>query len=281
MSSAMTPAPPQAERKEIHIYSHSTLVYWWPVWAVALICGVLSLTGGQRLVVVPQETEYLQKVNVIRNNDILADRQVLSMPKDAPFSDGALKLHASPNKNLGVFFCVTLLLVITITSVSLRGLLSVIVISVIFFMSIIFAILDWWTPILERLSFLDIRISAGGYMLLGSILFGLWLFTVFVFDRQIYMIFTPRQFRVRLEIGDAETAYDTTNIRIEKQRTDLFRHWVLGLGAGDLRVQTTGAQSHHFDMPNVLFVGNKVQQIQDLITLQVVVSQPSLPNNPN
>ena len=43
----------------------------------------------------------------------------------------------------------------------------------------------------------------------------------------------------RLEIGEAETAYDTTGMTIQKQRSDLFRHWILGLGSGDLIVTTT------------------------------------------
>ena len=42
------------------------------------------------------------------------------------------------------------------------------------------------------------------------------------FDRQVYMVFTPGQMRVCLEIGDAETAYDTAGMTIQKQRSDLF-----------------------------------------------------------
>jgi hypothetical protein len=32
-----------------------------------------------------------------------------------------------------------------------------------------------------------------------------------------------------------------------------------------LIVKTTGAQAHHFEMPNVLFINRKKQQIEDLI----------------
>ncbi len=112
-----------------------------------------------------------------------------------------------------------------------------------------------WDDILTSLSYLDIRINLGGYLLISTVLFLLWLFVFTLFDRQIYMVFTPGQLRVRLEIGEAETAYDTTGMTIQKQRSDLFRHWVLGLGSGDLIVRTAGAQAHQFDMPNVLFFG--------------------------
>ena len=85
------------------------------------------------------------------------------------------------------------------------------------------------------------------------------------------MIFTPGQFKVCTEIGGGEKVYDTTGMTIEKQRSDLFRHWILGLGSGDLIVNTSGAQAHHFDLPNVLFIGRKVQQIEEMLRERAVV----------
>ena len=92
----------------------------------------------------------------------------------------------------------------------------------------------------------------------------MWVVTVYFFDRQMYMIFTPGQFKVCLEIGGGETAYDTMGMTIQKQRDDLFRHWILGLGSGDLIVRTSGANAHEFHMHNVLFVGHKLKQIEDM-----------------
>jgi hypothetical protein len=80
--------------------------------------------------------------------------------------------------------------------------------------------------------------------------------------------------RVRLEIGEGETAYDTTGMTIQKQRSDLFRHWILGLGSGDLIVKTSGAQSHQFDLPNVLFQGRKVKMIEEMLRSRAVVAAP-------
>jgi hypothetical protein len=138
-------------------------------------------------------------------------------------------------------------------------------------LAIIFAILDWWELILEKFNFLDIRINLAGYFLISCVLFVLWLVIFWFFDRQVYMVFTPGQFRVKLEIGDAETAYDTAGMTIQKQRSDLFRHWILGLGSGDLIVRTAGAQTHHFDMPNVLFLGRRVREIEDMLRSKQVV----------
>jgi len=45
---------------------------------------------------------------------------------------------------------------------------------------------------------------------------------------------------------------------IQKQRSDLFRHWILGLGSGD--TDTCGRPARKrtiFDLPNVLFLGRR------------------------
>ena len=114
-------------------------------------------------------------------------------------------------------------------------------------------------------STLDIRINAGGYLFISIGLFVIWLFTILFFDRQIYIEFEPGQFKVCTEIGGGEKAYDTIGMTLERQRSDLFRHMILGLGSGDLIVRTTGAQAHQFDLPNVLFISKKVQMIEDLL----------------
>jgi len=263
-------------KREIRIISHSSLFYWWPVWAVGFLMCLITYFSGQLMAIVPTGT-VAEKSRPIpwESND---PRDVLVTPKDKHLpqdKDGKLvqpKLHIAASKNLGVLFCFVVLLVIVITNVPLRGLWSVIVIVFLVFLSIIFAILGWWDHILDALHWLDIRINLGGYLLLSSVLFVIWLIIFLLFDQQIYMVFTPGQLRVRLEIGDAETAYDTTGMTIQKQRSDLFRHWILGLGSGDLIVRTAGAQAHHFDMPNVLFLGRKVREIEDMLRSRQMVT---------
>ena len=148
---------------------------------------------------------------------------------------------------------------------------SVVVIVIIVLMSIIFYLAEWWEPILNALGRLHIHINAAGYLVISLALFVIWLVTFLLFDSQIYMVFTPGQLRVRQEIGGGEAAYDTAGMVIQKQRNDLFRHWVLGLGSGDLIVTTSGATAHHFDLPNVLFVGYKVRQIEEMLREKPVV----------
>jgi hypothetical protein len=147
---------------------------------------------------------------------------------------------------------------------------SVVVIITVIALSVIFALAGWWESIFNALSLLDIRINMGGYLFIGIGLFGIWLFTLLFFDRQIYMVFTPGQFKVCTEIGGGEKVYDAMGLTLERQRGDLFRHYILGLGSGDLVVRTSGAQAHQFDLPNVLFISKKVQLIETLLQTKKV-----------
>ena len=105
----------------------------------------------------------------------------------------------------------------------------------------------------------------------AAVLCGLWALAVFVFDRQVYMVFIPSQFRVCQQIGGGEQVFPTEGMTLERHRSDLFRHWILGMGSGDLTVHTSGAQSAHIDLPNVLFIGRKVEQIENMIKKKAVV----------
>jgi len=118
---------------------------------------------------------------------------------------------------------------------------------------------------------LHIHINVAGYFMFSMGLLVIWLVTFFFFDPQIYMIFSPGQLRVCQEIGGGLSAHDTMGMVIQKQRNDLFRHWILGFGSGDLIVNTSGASAAHYDLPNVLFVGYKVKLIEEMLREKPVV----------
>jgi hypothetical protein len=264
------PATTSANR-EITIVSHCTLFYWWPVWAVGFLLGTISFFSGWRMATVPAGTVSAEATKVETASQDYKDREVLVLPPkddkhpDHKLADDPAKLRIYPSKNLGVFFTTVVLLVLVITNVPLRGMWSWMVIFLVIALSIIFALADWWGHILTVFSHLDIRINSGGYFYISGILLVIWLFTVLFFDKQVYMVFTPGQFKVCTEVGGGEQVYSTLGMTLEKQRSDLFRHWILGLGSGDLIVKTTGAQAHHFEMPNVLFINRKKQQIEDMV----------------
>jgi hypothetical protein len=271
---------------EVVVISHSNLLYWWPVWAVGFVMALITLFENDRMVTVPDQTKFAPKASGAivyqseaghdknaENKSLTIDKQdVLVAPPGTHVKTAFL--HMTSSNNLGVIYAIVLLLVITITNVPMRGLWSVIAIVVIVLLSVIFALLHVWEVILTALSILDIRINLGGYLFISTALLIVWLIVFFVFDRQVYMVFTPGNLRVQLAIGDGETTYDTTGMTVQKQRSDLFRHWILGLGSGDLIVSTSGAQTHHFDLPNVLAIGRRVREIEELLRTKMVVAAP-------
>jgi hypothetical protein len=263
--------------QEIKIVSHSNLFYWWPVWAVGFVMALLTWIDGHMMAIVPNGTIALRHVTVKAEQEY-HDRDVLMTPEkkrlppaEADLAPGSPHLRMAENTTYGVVYMVVLILIIVITNVPLRGMWSVTVIITVILLTIIFALAHWWGPILDALGRLHIHVNAAGYLLISLVLFVIWLITLLLFDPQIYMVFTPGQLRVRQEIGGGEAAHDTAGMVIQKQRNDLFRHWILGLGSGDLIVNTSGATAQHFDLPNVLFVGYKVRQIENMLREKPVV----------
>jgi hypothetical protein len=288
------PADGPPERNEVTIVSHSLLVYWWPVWLCGLILATLTVfVDNHRMVIVPAHSDVIYDATVMGpekggESKKWADREVIVLPENPHRASGKrhlpkkdetlaeseprpLFLHVANSASYGVLFTTVLILVIVITNVPLRGMWSVMIITLVILLSIIFALADWWTPILRWLSYLDIRINAGGYFCISLILLIVWLVTFLLFDRQIYIVFTPGQFQVCTEIGGGVKVYDTMGMKMEKQRSNFFLHWILGLGAGDLIVRTSGAAPEHFDLQNVLFIGRKVRLIEEMLQRRKVV----------
>jgi hypothetical protein len=284
MSSA--PASPQTVlgptadvNREIRVYSHSTLFYWWPVWAAGFIMGIISLIDGGRIAIVPSTTRVATalegKARIEGDPEIkdLTNRKVLLAPataneKDLPLEDP--HIHMARSKNLGVLFATVLLLIVVITNVPLRGLWSLVLILFVFLLSVIFALADIWDRILSQLQQLQIFINAGGYFFIAGILFLIWAFTVLVFDHRTYVAFTSGQVRVAMAVGAGDTVFSTDGITFQKKQDDLFRHWIVGLGSGDLIIHR-GTTNQEVDMPNVLFVGSKIREIERLIKEKEVV----------
>jgi hypothetical protein len=271
---AQEKAPPGP--REVKIVSHSMLFYWWPVWAVGFLMAGLTYLDGHRLAIVPPDTEAVEGCQVQGFAPPTRDALVLPPGKKLP-RDRDTKapsqptLHVAAHSGYGVIAAVVLLLVIFITNVPIRGLVSVVVIVTLLLLSIILALTGVWDDIFAFLDHSHVYVNAFGYLAVAVPLLVLWLLAVLVFDRQSYMVFAPGQLRVHQQIGSGEVAYDTMGMVVEKKRSDLFRHWLLGIGSGDLTVKTGGANSQQFQMPNVLFVGTKLQMIQQMLQQREVV----------
>jgi hypothetical protein len=179
---------------EIRIYSHSTLFYWWPAWALGLIIGTLN--SGQ--------DTFAPSVN----NDL-------------------------PSSTIGLFYVFVLLLLIIFTNVRLRGIQSVVVLITIGFIAVLFAWLGWWDKIAKIVPYLSVHMNSGFYLVFSTGLLIIWLIMFFIFDRMTYWRIRPGQLTIEHRIGGGAESFDTNALRFQKLSSDLFR-MVLGLGAGDL-----------------------------------------------
>jgi hypothetical protein len=220
----------QEKLPELRIYSHSNLLYWWPVWVVGFLMAFLTWLNGHPV----------------------------------HFSDGHAELVAD-DRWMGMVFTLVLFLVIFMTNVLFRGVSSVVAVLAILFIVLLLAYLHWWDSIIALLPHLSVHMNMGFYLLFSTLIFLLWAGSVFIYDHMSYYVIRPGQIVSDQVIGGAQKSYDTHGMVFEKNRQDLFRQWILGLGAGDLVIHTMGAQRETLSIPNVIFVDWKVQAIQKMI----------------
>jgi hypothetical protein len=271
MASTTSEVPP----KEIVVISHSTIFYWWPVWFVGFLMAAFTYLSGYVMALVPPGT-VAESSQTVAGHDGTRDVLVLPAEKQLPVdrSTGTPlqpRLRMAASNNPGVIFAVTLCLVIVITNVHMRGLWSVIVILAIAFAAVALAVLGWWDIILNAFGLIDIHINALGYLSISLFLLAIWALTFLLYDRRMATIFTRGKVRVRTVIGGGETTYDTLGIRVEKHTDDVFRHWLLGFGSGDLTVKTSGTNAAQFEIPNVIFINRKLELIRRMLGEREVI----------
>lgn len=294
MSTPDAPATPEplatpGASKEIRVYSHSGLFYWWPVWVFGFFFAIWTWAENNRLAIVPSDTIVTKEK--VKDGEKEATRMNIVIPGDGhqlnrvtrKASEGEAKAfteknpvnantelyrvnpHVSAKTWMAPLFLVILSVVIIITNVPLRGLWSLVVTIGLIMVALIISLLGWWDDIFEKLFDLHVFINMAGYLFLATVVFIGWCIATFIFDKRSYIIFTPGQIKVCEQVGGREKVYDTTGMTIEKHRDDWFRHIFLGFGSGDLSVRTAGADRHEIVMPNVALIGFKIGPIEQLL----------------
>jgi hypothetical protein len=233
-------AEPRHERdpklpQQLFLISHSNLFYWWPIWVVGYTMAAMTFFGGTRAYV---ETP---------------DHRVVA------------EFLVYPGKDMGVLFTLIFFLVILITNVSLRGISSVVVILLAIITALSLAYFQLWDTVLDAFGKLAIYMNLGFYMFFASVVFIVWAFTFFIYDRMQFWRLRPGQLTHEFIVGNAESSHDTRGMLFEKHQADLFRHWILGFGSGDLTISTTGAKPVTINIQNVLFINSKLDVIQRMI----------------
>jgi hypothetical protein len=291
-------APPEARRRIDHItvYSHSNLMYWWPLWLVCFVLAAITYAEGNQMAVVPDGTVAVSGATVTHPSyPFPGERAVLVAPANKTFplipvegeaaaggsdpTDGRSRPPASPSmtvsgsNSLGVIFAATLLVVAVVSTLLLRGLVSVIVVILMILAVVALALFGLWDNIFAFFGGLDIRMNAAGYLFIGVPLFLLWAFVFFVQDRMHYITFDEGQIRYVMEIGDSALVVPSEGAIVEKKRSDLFRHWLLGLGTGDLVIRLPSGRE--LDLPNIVNADRRMAMINDMLRHKAVVISES------
>jgi hypothetical protein len=218
----------EARVEEIKIYSHSTLLYWWPAWVVGFVIAFLN-AGQERLL--------------------------------------ATATGSPPSSALGLTYLSVLLLLIVFTNVRLRGINSVVVLLALAFITVLLAWLGWWDNIVKLIPYLSVHMNTGFYLVFSTGLMIIWLMMFFLFDRLTFWRVRPGQMVEEHLIGGGAESFDSNGLRFQKHRSDFFRT-ALGLGAGDLMATVAGSGGTTIEIPNVIFVDHKIKAIEKLIAVK-------------
>jgi hypothetical protein len=228
----------RAEVLQVIVYGHSALFYWWPLWVAGYIMALLTWLHHDQAVIGNQPEWF------------------------------------NASRNLGVIYTLLFLLLIVITSTNVRGMKAALIIVTLSFVALLFAYLGWWEEVLRLLGHEHLYMNLGFYLFSSTVLCVVWLVTVFFIDHLSFWRFRPGQISHERLGGIVDKSYDTDNMILLKRQDELFRHWIIGLGSGDLHMQTMGGRGVEMNVANVLFVIGKISKIQRLIA-----TKPDVPED--
>lgn len=271
-------APPP--KRSITLVSHSPIFYWWPIWFLGYIMALITYMEDHRLAILPAGTHIHQTATdektttfemKVSNPPTRSLETAAKASVDPTESRSVFKPRVSQKAWMGPVYCVVLILTILITNVPLRGLWSFMVLLLIAILALVFTVFNVWDDLLGALGNLHIYINMAGYLFIATTVLILWIVSVFIFDQRTYMTVTPGQVQVCEHIGASIRNFDTTGMTFEKQRDDLFRHWILGFFSGDLIVRTSGAEREEIRLPNVLWIGWRLEEVQRILREKATV----------
>ena len=212
--------------KGIIFYSHSQIMYLWPIWLGAFVI-----------------------------SDIIGFLPGLSRPMGE-------ESFALPGVTL--FHLVLMGVVIFFTSVNLRGVWAAFFAVSAIALGLAFSVWDLWEPILNRLGDLELYVNSDFYRAMGVVIFIPWLFVVFVFDLRRYFHFRPSQVTMVHEIGEGEKTFDSFGVVMEKHRDNYVQHLALGFGSGDLSISTHGGDSDIITFRNVFRINRVLKEVSKI-----------------
>ncbi|MFO0825492.1 MAG: hypothetical protein U0792_20625 [Gemmataceae bacterium] len=280
-----TPPPTGAPKREITLISHSMLFYWWPIWVLGYIMAIVTWQEDHRLAIMPahakivaNSAESTDKETVYRLAVPNPPTKMLEQAEKATQSTAegdTFKTRVSQKAWLGPMFCVVLLITVVITNVPLRGVWSFVVLLMLLVLALLITLApNGWDNLLAAVGNLHIYINLAGYLFIATTVLLLWLVSVFIFDQRTYMRVTPGHIAICEHIGASIRDINGDRVEIEKKRDDMFRHWLLGFFSGDIVIRLSDTKEE-IRLPNVLWIGWRIEQVQRLIREKAVTGAGS------
>jgi hypothetical protein len=235
-----------AHQPDIRIYSHSPLLYWWPVWAVAFLMAFWTYLDNYHMALVPPGS--------------IAEERQLTVPEGTRLE--APLVHVARSSAPGTVFVVTLLLVAVFSNASLRGTWALIFGVSVAALAFLISWVGWWGVLYHWTGMLHVYINLGGYLAVAVPLCLVWAVTFFFLDRRAYVVFSAGQLRVCDRLGCEERVVDAMSVSFEKRPYNWF-HRLVGWGAGDMLLRAGGLKGEVFELPNVVGVGGRLRQIEE------------------
>lgn len=272
---AIRPAVTRGPR-EIKLVSHSPIFYWWPIWVLGFLLAFITYLDGTRLAILPSGARVVQVTKEEKQStyQIEAPNPTTHSLADAQAAAAGaqgFRTKVSERPWMGPLFCMVVLVTIVITNVPLRGLWSFLVILMFVILALVFSVFGLWDDLLKAVGDLHIYMNMSAYLFFAVAVLLLWLVSVFIFDQRTYMIVTPGQIQVCEHIGASVKNFPAGTVTFEKQRDDLFRHWILGFFSGDLIIHVRDKEQ--IRLPNVLWIGWRLEEVQQVLREVAVVNE--------
>ncbi len=124
-AAAVAASPHPVALQEINVYSHSTLLYWWPAWAFGFVIALLN--AGQEKFLATAEGD-------------------------------------QPSSALGLTYLSILLLLIVFTNIQLPGINSVVTLLVTGIIAVLLPWFGWWDDIARMIPYLSVHMNTGFYL---------------------------------------------------------------------------------------------------------------------
>jgi hypothetical protein len=207
------------------------VIFWWPVWLIGFVLAAASFFFGEQ-------------INV-----------------------GGQTMWFHPSRNLGVIYVAVFGVIFFSTNFQLRSVVSLLVMLLIVVAVLVVALFGYWDELFSLEQHLSVHMDAGFYLFFSLVLFALWAGSILVADRFRYYEFRPGQLIVHNLLIDEARTFDARGMSLHKVQDNRFRHWLLGLGTGDLHIATTGAESVVLDVRNVTSIDRKLVTIEHLVAM--------------